>query len=374
MRFFRNPEIKRYFIFSVIFIIIFTVAGYVLGSIWGQAYGSFPHAFVFGIRLSLGIFLALCVFLTGIFFTGLHLLITWQRYRRIRELSRNIDALLHGREAFHFSDYREGELAILKVELSRLVLRLKEQSERLSQEKVHLASSLADISHQIRTPLTSIHLVQSLLAEPNLPQEKRMELLHQMSMLLNRIDWLIEALLKVSRLDAGTVTFQLEATSVSRVIQSASAPLAVPMELRGQQFTFSCDTGQENFYVDVAWTVEAIANILKNCMEHTPAGGSILVSTRQNAIFTELVIEDDGPGFDREDIPHLFERFYKGKNSGEQSIGIGLSLARMILSRQNATIKAENAPKGGARFTIHFYQDAATYPEAISHQPQETRK
>lgn len=383
MGFFRNPEIKRNFILSVIFIIIFTIAGYFLGSFLGQTYGSstaaqaygrFPLFSVLGIRLSLGILFALFAFITGFFFTGMNLLFTWGRYRRIRELSRNIDALLHGEEILHFSDYQEGELAILKVELDKMILRLKEQSQRLSQEKGHLASSLADISHQIRTPLTSIHLVQSLLSEPELSHEKRMELLHQMSMLLARIDWLIEALLKISRLDAGTVTFQPEAAFVSRVIQTAAAPLAIPMELRSQQFTFSAKSGQEDFYVDVAWTVEAVANILKNCMEHTPSGGTILVSARQNAIFTELVIEDDGPGFDREDIPHLFERFYKGKNSGEQSIGIGLALARMILSRQNATVKAENAPKGGARFTIHFYRDAAACPEAVSHQPHETRK
>lgn len=129
------------------------------------------------------------------------------------------------------------------------------------------------------------------------------------------------------------------------------------MELRGQSFHFTAQTKRESILCDFSWTVEAIANILKNCMEHTPSGGEIRVSTLDNTIFTELTIEDSGPGFTREDLPHLFERFYKGEHSSAQSVGIGLALARTILSMENATIKAENRSEGGARFIIHFYKD-----------------
>lgn len=352
MHFFRNPEIKRSLLLSLLATALFAVAGFFLGRSFEPEYSSTGAG-----GLSLGTLWALFALGMGLVFTLLSLLVTWRRYGRIRELSQNIDALLHGAEALHFSDYREGELAILKVEIDKMVLRLKEQSETLKQEKGHLAASMADISHQIRTPLTSLHLVLSLLSEPELSHEKRTELLQQMGMLLNRIDWLIEALLKVSRLDAGTVEFKPRPVTVSQVVRAAAEPLEIPMELRGQQFVFDRQNGQETFFVDLAWTVEAVANILKNCMEHTPAGGEIRVSASQNTIFTELVIKDNGPGFAPEDFPHLFERFYKGKNSGDQSIGIGLALARMILARQNATIKAENAPGGGARFVLHFYRD-----------------
>lgn len=354
MNFFRNPEIKRSLLHFLLAAACFAVAGYVFGISIAQG----GELRIFGRVFSLGAVLALFALGIGLFFTLMYLFFTWQRYGHIRGLARNIDALLHGTDTLNFSDYEEGELSILKIELDKVVLRLREQSEGLKREKGHLAASMADISHQLRTPMTSIHLVLSLLSEPELSGQKRMELLHQMSMLLNRMDWLIEALLKVSRLDAGTVTFQQKHTSVAQVIQAAVEPLEIPMELRGQQFIFSGQNGTEAFFVDRSWTVEAIANILKNCMEHTPQDGCIRVTASQNAIFTELIIEDNGPGFAAEDLPHLFERFYKGKHSGEQSIGIGLALARMILSKQNATIKAENIPTGGARFILHFYLDS----------------
>ena len=130
------------------------------------------------------------------------------------------------------------------------------------------------------------------------------------------------------------------------------------MELREQTLAIdssSPSSATPQFLGDYSWSMEAILNILKNCMEHTPAGGSIHVSFSQNAIFTEIIIEDNGPGFDAEDLPHLFERFYKGKNASEQSVGIGLALARMIVTRQNGTLKAENRSEGGARFILKFY-------------------
>ena len=352
MRLFRNPEFKRSLLIFLAATAAFSAAGLLLGRALTPSYGSPDYG-----APSLGALLALWALLIGLICTGLFVFFTAKRYRRIRKMSQCIDALLHGDKSLHFPDYQEGELSILKVEIDKMVLRLQEQSEHLQREKGHLAASMADISHQLRTPMTSLRLVLTLLSEPELAAGKRTELLRQMSMLLNRIDWLIEALLKVSRLDAGTVEFKLQPAAVSQIVRAAAGPLEIPMELRGQRLHFREQTGRETFWVDTAWTVEAVANILKNCMEHTPEGGEILVSASQNAIYTELIIQDNGPGFAPEDIPHLFERFYKGKNSSQQSVGIGLALARMILVRENASVKAENAPEGGARFVLHFYRD-----------------
>ena len=138
-------------------------------------------------------------------------------------------------------------------------------------------------------------------------------------------------------------------------MQKADAPLEIAMELKG--ITLETEiTEESSFSGDMKWTSEAVENIVKNCMEHTPAGGKIIMTGRENAVFSELVITDNGEGIPEEDLPHLFERFYKGKNSSEESVGIGLALAHMIVTKQRGTLKAENRREGGARFTIRFYK------------------
>src|SRR5690606_23390491 len=209
----------------------------------------------------------------------------------------------------------------------KLIIRLKEQAEMLKKEKVYLADSLADISHQIRTPLTSINILLSLLSKKELPYKKRQELVNETEMLLSRIEWLISALLKISRLDAGTVTLQRKTVLVSELIKLSIAPIAIPLELREQQIEVNIN-GDETYKGDLSWSVEAIGNIIKNCMENTQKGGKITIQAEENPIYTEIVISDNGPGIDREDLPHLFKRFYKGKNAGSHSVGIGLALAR----------------------------------------------
>ena len=234
-----------------------------------------------------------------------------------------------------------------------MTVRLREQQQHMCEEKIFLADSLADISHQIRTPLTSINLLVSLLSKPDIPDAQRQKLSHELYGLLSRIDWLIDALLKISRLDAGTVTFQTQQSSLLELLQKSAAPVLVPMELRNQTLQIS---GEGTFTGDLLWTCEAVTNILKNCMEHTPNGGTITINASENALYTEIVISDDGNGIDRQDLPHIFERFYKGKDSGDQSFGIGLALARTIIAAQNGTIKAENRLHKGARFRIRFFK------------------
>lgn len=363
MHFFRNPEIKHAFVLQIGSMIFFTAAGFLFGFFFltrGRFFRSDSAYFEYSFPLRASLISACFAFLISLSFVVLHLLITFRRYRRIRLLCQEIDQALHGEAPVHFSDYREGELAILKIEIDKLLVRLTEQSEALRSDKQKLAASLADISHQIRTPLTSIRLVLSLLTEPNLSESKRRELVHQLSRLISRIDWLIEALLKLSRLDAGTVVLKPENVPVAKLVAAAAEPLAIAMELRGQQFSFTPQTHRESFIGDFSWTAEALGNILKNCMEHTPFGGRIQVSAAENTIFTEIIIEDDGPGFAAQDLPHLFERFYKGADSDQESVGIGLALSRIILARQNATIKAENRLGGGARFILHFYPPSDT--------------
>ena len=224
---------------------------------------------------------------------------------------------------------------------------------RQEADKKYLADSLADISHQLRTPLTTMNLTTTMLRSPELTNEQRMELTGELRSLLTRTDWLVETLLKISKLDAGTVKLAKDAVSVSELISRSAAPIAIPMDLRNQTLIVNC--GEESFIGDLVWSAEALGNILKNCMEHTPEGGTITVTAQETALYTQIEVEDTGSGFDPKDIPHLFERFYKGSNASQSSYGIGLALARTVITAQNGTVQAMNGSTG-AKFVIKFYK------------------
>lgn len=328
MKLLRNPEVFRFFLLQLIFTAV-VLTGCV---IWA------PQMLLWAVLTCGGY---LCIWWCS----------TAQRYRRIARLASDVDRIIHGQRGITFHSYAEGELALLGSELSKMTLRLQQQEQLLLHDKCRLADAMADISHQIRTPLTSIQLLVTMMqtAEPARQQSLHREL----QSLLQRIDWLITALLKLSRLDAGTVEFQKKQVSLQELVQEAAHPLQIPMELREQTLQFS---GSGSVVGDRVWLVEALGNVLKNCMEHTPEGGKITVTAQENPLYSELTVTDTGPGFASEDLPHVFERFYKGKDATENSFGIGLNLCRVIVSNHNGTVKAENAPAGGALFTLRFYK------------------
>lgn len=284
---------------------------------------------------------------------GLLLLLSARRrYRAIAEMSRDIDRVLHGLESHSIQASAEGELAILQSEIQKMTLRLRQAAQEQREQRLQLADAMADISHQLRTPLTAIHLTLSMLGGEELPPAERQRLLRELRRLVSRMDWLVETLLKMSRIDAGAVSFQSAPCRAADIVEQAAQPLAVAMELRG--IALEVQAGEEQLTADPVWSGEALGNVLKNCMEH--AASRICVTARETPLFTELTVQDDGSGFRPEDIPHLFERFYRGQNASDNSVGIGLALARMVLSAQNGTIRAENAREGGARFTLRWYK------------------
>ena len=295
---------------------------------------------------------AFLIFLSGAAGTLLFYQMERRRYRKLEMLSTQLGRLLQGGAPLPIADYEEGELSILASQLQKVTLRLKENAEALTRDKRFLADSLADISHQLRTPLTTMNLSLGLLRNDPPPAERE-ELLRELSVLLDRTEWLVEALLKLSRLDAGMVPFKPEACTAGDLFTRSAEPLLIPMELKDQ--TLTTDGEGTALLIDPAWTAEAIGNILKNCMEHTPSGGSIRLAAQDNPLYAELVIGDNGTGFAEEDVPHLFERFYKGKNASQNSYGIGLALAQKIIAAQGGSITAANG-KDGACFTIRFYK------------------
>ena len=295
---------------------------------------------------------ALLVFRGGTAGGLLYYLTERHRYRRLKTLSTQLEQLLQGRTPLAIADYEEGELSVLASQLQKVTLRLKENAEALTRDKSFLADSLADISHQLRTPLTTMNLTLGLLKNNPSPAERE-GLLRELSGLLDRTEWLVETLLKLSKLDAGTVPFTSETVTAGVLFEKSAEPLLIPMELKEQ--TLDTKGEETSLSLDPVWTAEALGNILKNCMEHTPCGGTIRLSAQENPLYTALVVEDSGPGFAKEDLPHLFERFYKGKNASQNSYGIGLALAQKIVTAQGGTITAANG-KEGACFTIRFYK------------------
>ena len=285
--------------------------------------------------------------------TTIFLLTEFYRYRRLQKLSTDLDKLLISGTPLPIAEYDEGELSILANQIQKITLFLKESAEVVKADKKYLADSLADISHQLRTPLTSMNLTASMLRNPELSAEKRIELSRELRSLLARTDWLVETLLKISKLDAGTVKLLQKPVLVKDLIGKAAEPLAIPMDLRDQRLIVHCK--EESFIGDPVWTAEALGNILKNCMEHTPEGGIVTVTASETALYTQIEVQDTGAGFDPKDIPHLFERFYKGSNASQNSYGIGLALARTVITAQSGTVQAQNCDTG-AMFVIRFYK------------------
>ncbi len=328
--FFRNKELKRSTLCYIFFSGILCV-------------GAFLHSRVAGLWV-----LVACAFFSFLFVT-----IERSRYKKLQKISEDLDALLLHNTPLPLEAYEEGELSMLANQVEKLTQRLTDTLNALQKDKTFLADALADISHQLRTPLTAMHLTISLLSQPEEEPGKHRELLRDFRGLLHRTQWLTEALLKLSKLDGGTLQLRQEEISLKELLEQSAAPFAIAMELQEQTLSLQCADCQ--VFCDPIWTSEAIGNVLKNAIEHTPQGGHITLTGRDTPIYTEIAVEDQGGGFPPEELPRIFERFYRGKNADPQSCGIGLSLSRSILAAQNGSIKAENTENGG-KFILKLYK------------------
>ena len=273
--------------------------------------------------------------------------------KQIKQISQQVNAILFQQKDIYIPYYKEGTLSFLESEIVKLVTRLSEQNRLLLEDKIILKQSLEDISHQMKTPLTSLNLVHERLKMTEGTDKKK--LLKEQQLLLDKIEWLVITLLKIAQIDSNTVTFQKENISQKELYIKLVKPFEIQLELKDISIELEADqTYIED--IDILWTLEALSNIFKNCIEHTEQGGNIKIMMNNNPLYSEIIIQDNGNGIDSEDLIHLFERFYKGKNATQQSVGIGLSLSHMIIEKQNGTIAVENTYPG-AKFTIHFYKE-----------------
>ncbi len=276
-------------------------------------------------------------------------------YNDLEELTRYLRHVSAGDFSLDVRDNYEGELSILKSNIYKVTTMLTEQSSLLQKDKIYLSDAISDISHQLKTPLTSMMLMAELLENPNLPIEKRTEFTNNIQAQLERIDWLVSSLLKLSKIDAGSIVFKEDIVQMNQLIEKATNQFLIKMDIKEQTLTINGDQSIE-FSTDLNWTVEALVNIIKNAIEHTPNGGEVTLTSRDNPLYTEIIISDNGPGIPKEDIPYLFHRFYKGRNASDDSVGIGLAMARQIVRNQYGDIEVISEKDKGTAFKVKFYK------------------
>lgn len=293
-------------------------------------------------------------FAAGGFLAAL-LLFTFVCQRRRQKQTRRIKALTDYLEQTNagnaplLSVSGEDDFSRLEDAIYKTVTSLHQTKDAAIQAKNRFAENLSNIAHQIRTPITAISLSLQMAAptfDKNLPSKIQKQLL--------RLTRLQEALLVLSRLDAGVLLLQKDEIDVFTVLVLAADHLQETALRLGSTIDIP-ERGEMAITADLDWTMEALINLMKNCLEHS-GGSCVRCFYEQNPLYTEIYIEDQGSGFAETDIPHLFERFYRGQNAGEGGIGIGLALAKEIIERQNGTLRARNVPGGGALFEIRFYR------------------
>lgn len=271
-----------------------------------------------------------------------------QNRRRIEELTDYLERVNVGADGT-VVQMKEDGFSKLQDEMYKTVTELYATREAAVKAKLNFADNLANIAHQLKTPITAASLSLQLMeqAAPN-PYAK------QLKQQLERLGSLEEALLTLSRIDAGTLPLERSKVDLYTALNLAADNLSDLLAKEAVSVSIP-DNGCAEITGDLEWTMEAFMNLMKNCMEHSPRGGTIHCSYSGNPLYAEVLIRDEGEGFCQEDIPYLFERFYRGKGAGGNGIGIGLSLARSIFELQNGTITARNLPDGGACFEIRFY-------------------
>ena len=297
-----------------------------------------------------------CAFISlalGIILSVVFYVFTKQRYRKIEELNDYLSEVCSGNYELAVNDNAEGELSILKNNLYKVMILLRTASEDAKKDKLYLADSLADISHQLKTPLTSMMIITEVLQDEK-DEEKRAGFIRIIEEQLEKMKWLITTLLKLSKLDADTADFNMKSLNCADIIDRSINPFLVQAEIRKIKISKHVNpfifTGDEN------WSVEALENIIKNCLEHTSDGGTLNINTNSTTIYYEIEISDNGSGIAKEDLPHIFERFYHGKNSSAESVGIGLALSKAVFSKENANIDVKSKEGIGTKYTIRFYK------------------
>jgi len=274
--------------------------------------------------------------------------------KKINEITKYIEEINRGNYKLNIEENTEDELSILKNELYKITIKLKEVAENSQKDKTTLKDSLSDISHQIKTPITSILIMlDNILSDENMPEDIKKDFIKDIKREIVNIKFLVESILKLSKIDSNSIKFIKKEVFIKDIINEAVKNVSMLSELKNIEIIVSGDDSIKTI-CDLKWQVEAITNILKNCIEHSYENRKIYINYNQNNMYTELKIEDNGTGIDAKDLPHIFERFYKGKNSSSDSVGIGLALSKSIIESNNGYIQVDSKLNKGTTFIIKY--------------------
>lgn len=275
--------------------------------------------------------------------------------REISKITRCIEEINRKNYALDLDEMSEDELSILKSEIYKTTIMLKEAAENSNKEKLQLKDSLSDISHQLKTPLTSILIMlDNIIDDPDMDSDVREDFIRNIKREISNISFLVQTLLKLSKLDTNTIHFIAQEVELEQVVTESIKNVSMISDLREVAIKLNI---KENPLVkcDFKWQVEAISNILKNCIEHSERQSVVDVVIDDNKVYSKISIRDYGKGIDKKDLPHIFERFYKGKNATSESVGIGLSLAKSIIEKENGTVSVDS-DENGTQFTVKYYK------------------
>lgn len=297
--------------------------------------------------------LSFTIFLTLVFLIFFFVYF-YKKERTIREITNYMKEINQRNYTLGICDNGEGELSILRNEVYKTTLMLREESENLKSEKIALKDSISDISHQLKTPLTSILIMLDNIPDnPKMEEETKNDFIKNVQHQVENIHFLIVSLLKISRLDADVVEFKKENIFVEKLIHNTIENVYVLKESKHVNIKVTGDA-KIAFIGDFHWELEALTNILKNAIEHSPKNGIVKVSAEENPMYTKIRIEDEGIGMSQKDLQNIFKRFYKGEESSSDSIGIGLSLAKKIIEKDNGLIKVDSKKGIGTIFEIRY--------------------
>lgn len=274
--------------------------------------------------------------------------------KKIKEITKMISKINNRQFDIDINDFNEGELSILKNEISKTTIMLRQVADNSVKDKLNLKDSLGDISHQLKTPLTSITImIDNILDSPDMDEKTRKKFLINIKREILNINFLVMSLLKLSKFDANVVKFNKESVYLKDIIIESIKNVSMIKELKNITIKVS---GDDNIKLlcDFKWQVESITNILKNSIEHTSEYGTVEVNYSENKLYTRILIKDNGKGINSDDLPHIFDRFYKGKNGSDNSFGIGLSLSKTIIEKEGGSITVKSTPNIGTIFTIKY--------------------
>lgn len=292
--------------------------------------------------------------LFGFCLSGVYLGYNRKKDRQLQEITDYLEKINQRNYSLEIESMTEDELSMLKTEIYKTTVMLKEAAIRSQKDKRDLKDALSDISHQMKTPLTSILVIlDNLIDDPEMEPEVRQDFIRDVKREITHIQFLVQSLLKMTKLDAGTVVFFREEVELKEICREAMKNVSTLCDLRNVEMETKF-AKEDKICCDLRWQTEAVTNILKNCAEQAPAGSKLILKTEKNPVYGAISITDFGPAIDPEEEKHLFERFYRGKNASAEGIGIGLSLAKTIVEQDSGKIFVESNEEK-TTFTMKYF-------------------